>query len=222
MKFRVLVTAIYLLSMPAWSSSVDEQIESLRPVIGGYPPAIETKEQLATVVASYEKVKSELDSLIAKNPNDLALLFKRGSLQQMGHNMDYKKAWNGAENDFVAILNKDPAQVQAILALATLYINSNIELAPKAELLFRAAQCYSDPTPNESAQSGLFFAYYYQGNIALAYRQAALLKKLWPNNGYEELFNMAGDVLNRRNESLPDTSTLVAASCDKSAESLAL
>jgi hypothetical protein len=45
------------------------------------------------------------------------------------------------------------------------------------------------------------------------------LKKLWPNNGYEELFNMAGDVLNRRNESLPDTTTLVAASCDKSADS---
>lgn len=108
------------------------------------------------------------------------------------------------------------------MALATLYINSSFELAPKAELLYRAAQCYSDPTPNEGAQSGLFFAYYYQGNIALAYRQAALLKKLWPNNGYDELFNMAGDVLNRRKESLPDTSTLIAASCDKSSNSSAL
>lgn len=68
----------------------------------------------------------------------------------------------------------------AILSLANLWVNSRPDLAGRAELLFRAAQCNRGDKPLEEAQRGLFFAFYYQGKFNDAWRQARYLTQTWP------------------------------------------
>lgn len=208
-------SVLVFLTATSLSASIDEQITSLESVIGGFPPAIESEEHHAEVVEAYEIAKQELDVLLEKNPGDESLLLKRGYLQSMGHNMDYPKAWEGSEADLKLLLSRNPSHVDATLELASLYVNSRPDLAPNAELLFRAAQCVSDPHPNEAAQRGLFFAFFYQGKIEAAYRQAAFLKTVWP--GYEQLFDMVSEVMKGSNTAIPSIGKdeLIALSCEK-------
>jgi hypothetical protein len=214
----IFFAALVLLTATSLSASIDELLTSLETVIGGFPPAIESEAQHAAVVKAYEIAKQELDVLLERNPGDESLLFKRGYLQSMGHNMDYPKAWEGSEADLKLLLSKNPSHVDATLELASLYVNSRPDLAPNAELLFRAVQCFSDPHPNESAQSGLFFAFYYQGKIEAAYRQAAFLKATWPEHGYEQHFDTVSEVMKSSNAAFLSIGKgdLVASSCEKS------
>jgi hypothetical protein len=96
-----------------------------------------------------------------------------------------------------------------VLELAELWVNSNPALAPKAEQLFRAAQCYSKNKPLERAQRGIFFALYYQGKMNEALAQSDYLIQTWPQSGqYQQLNKMVLGVLARNNKGnhlKPDT-----------------
>ncbi|MDP1335008.1 hypothetical protein Q6252_28425, partial [Klebsiella pneumoniae] len=83
------------------------------------------------------------DAQLDKAPGDLELLFLRGELQALGHNVDRKGAWDGATADLQKVLRAQPKHVPALLVLGRLWVNSRPDLAPKAENLFRAAQCFT-------------------------------------------------------------------------------
>ncbi|WP_163362351.1 hypothetical protein, partial [Klebsiella aerogenes] len=75
-----------------------------------------------------------------------------------------------------------PKHVPALLVLGRLWVNSRPDLAPKAENLFRAAQCFTGEQPLEEAQRGLFFTFYYQGRMQAALQQSEYLVKTWPDD----------------------------------------
>jgi hypothetical protein len=117
----------------------------------------------------------------------------------MGHNFDYPGAWEAAERDLKAVLNVKPAHEGALLELGLLYVGTSPELAPKAEVLFRAAQEAHGKETLEDAQRGLFFAYYYQGKMSDAVAKAEFLTKTWPNvEMYQRLLSMAKEVAARK------------------------
>lgn len=162
--------------------SPDQKIQQFEPFIGGFPPNIESNETLVQIKTEYESVKNQLDLMIKKSPRDYHLLYLRGHLQSMGHNINIDGAWSGANSDLILMLNKEPKNVPALLELAELWVNSRPDLANKAEKLFHEAQCYSGPNPLEEAQNGLFFALYYQGKMLEAYEQAVFLHQTWATN----------------------------------------
>ncbi len=199
------------------AGSVDERIAELRQFIGGYPPHFSSEADHQAVLKKYKKLKQELDAAISAHPENDELLYERGSLQAMAHNMDYPGAWKGADADLRKLLQRNPAHLDGTLELGSLYVNSDPRLAPQAEKLFLAAQCISRSTPNEPAQRGLFFAYTYQGEMEAAYRQALLLAKLWPNVGdYRKLADIAATNLRKMGRSAPEIppKDLKIAPCD--------
>jgi hypothetical protein len=173
------------------ADSFMDRLRALEPVIGHYPVEFKGGKDRAAVKSRYETLKRDLDKALAARPGDEKLLAQRGYLQAMGHNFDYPGAWEGATGDLTAALGKNPNDVFAILALANLWVNSRLDLAPKVEALYTAAQCNVGDRPLEEAQRGLFFAFYYQGKFQDAYRQALYLTKTWPEHkGYPTLVEL--------------------------------
>jgi tetratricopeptide (TPR) repeat protein len=205
LKKYLLVFYLLVSIIPAATAAVPDQIlnqiSSLEPKIGGWPPNIKSKSERLEVEKKYEGVKKLLDKALMKNPEDVELLFQRGRLQTMGHNMDLPGSWDGAEADFLAILKKDPKNENAMVELGNLYVNSDPRLAPKAEKLFINAQEVHGSQPLEGAQRGLFFAFYYQGRMKEALSQAEFLTKTWPNNKmYLTLLDTTRSVLERKKD----------------------
>lgn len=207
-----------MFSLGAIADTIEEGLTQLEATLGSYPPAIESDAHKNEITQEYEQLKQQLDALLLKNPGDQTRLHQRGQLQSFGHNMDYPDAWVGAEADLKAVLTQNPSNVRAILDLANLYVNTAPNLAPNAEYLYRAAQCFLDPEPEEETQRGLFFAFYYQGKVEQAYQQSQLLNHLWPESGYGKLVEMTGAVLKRSNKELPTYSAdkTTHASCENS------
>lgn len=200
-----------LLSSAAIADTLGDRVRDLEPVIGAHPPNINTQAEFETIKARYEELKSELDEGVVASPKDQELLFARGDLQRMGHNFDYPGAWQGSTDDFKAILREDPSHIGALIGLGSLWVNSNQSLAPQAEELFRAAQCYTGREPLEEAQNGLFFAFYYQGKMLEAYRQTEFLLKTWPKNeNYRRLNETTLEVLTRKDNGKSPVSADIA------------
>lgn len=206
--FLIFVATLAFTSNAGATESLMNQIHSLEPIIGGFPPNIKSEEDANSVKKSYAQIKSELDALLVAHPQDQDLLFMRGHLQSMGHNLDLPDAYQGATDDLKALLTANPAHIPGMLELAELWVNSNPALAPNAEVLFRAAQCSKGNEPLEEAQSGLFFAFYYQGKMNDALRQSEYLKQTWPQEErYQRLNKMVQSVLARsgKTKALPPT-----------------
>lgn len=179
-------------------AEVDDTLARLGQVIGTYPPAVKTDAERAEAAAHYERTKATLDAALASQPNDMEARIRRAKLHAMGHNLDLPGAFNGAERDYVAVLAEHPTHQRAILDLAHLWVNTAPEYAPRAEGLFRAAQCLNKQQPLEEAQRGLFFAFYYQGRLEDAKRQADFLAAQWPQHTlYEKYREIAGSALER-------------------------
>lgn len=174
------------------ASDVDSLIAELEPILSSYPPLIDSDEQLAVVDAKYDNVKQLLDLEIESSPGDATLVYKRGRLQSMGHNLDKKDAWQGAEDDFLLALEIDPDNIKTLVELGLLYVNSEVTLAPKAEVYFSAAQELYGEEPHEGAQKGLLFCYYYQGRFSEAVTQAEFMVESFPGvKVYSDLLDIS-------------------------------
>lgn len=192
--FYVLSIFLLVTSELSFSSEYEKNIGELEKYIGAFPPNIDSNKTKTRIVKLYEKTKTSLDQELLKAPKSEELLFQRGALQSMGHNMDYHDAWKGAESDLKALLTLNPNHIAGIQELGNLYVNTGPEFSERAINLFLAAQCLSGEVPNEVAQRGLFFALYYQGKIPEAYKQLQILNKYWPNNdNYTHLEKMMWD-----------------------------
>jgi hypothetical protein len=205
----VAVIAIASISPAFPQDSLESKVQSFEPYIGGFPPNFQNDAQKSQITAEYERTKSELDDALKINPNSAKLLFLRGTLQSMGHNMDIPNSWQGSTDDFRKILDKNPNNINALMGLASLWVNSRPELAPNAEKLFKAAQCIQGKEPIEPAQRGIFFAYYYQGKMNEAYNQAMFLSKTWPNNDqYSGFLEISKKVLLKNDQKPVDEQAL--------------
>lgn len=196
------VAAACLIAGSLWAAEplgVAERIASLEPFIGAYPPRFTSEAEAKAVFERYDALKRDLDAQVASSPDDIDLLFLRGELQALGHNADRKGAWDGATADLQKVLRTQPNHVPALIALGRLWVDSRPDLAPKAENLFRAAQCFQGDVPIEAAQRGIFFALYYQGRMQAALWQSEYLVKTWPDvEQYRRLRDTAQSVVSRQ------------------------
>lgn len=158
------------------------EIQNFALKAGTYPPAVATADERKQVIGKYLVIKKELDSLSQDCTNVVEKLLLRAKLETMGHNLDIEHAWNEAESDFREVLRRVPQNVEALLGLGFLYVNTNLKLAPQAELLFLQAQKSKGAELLVSAHRGLIFAYYYQGKMEDAKREVDLVRKFEPNN----------------------------------------
>lgn len=218
---QILIIFVLLAADVLGAKPLKDRVNDLAPTIGAHPPNIQSQAEFDSIKSRYEALKAELDKLIEASPEDEELLSQRGDLQSMGHNFDYPGAWQGATGDFQTILRKNPARAGALIGLGRLWVNSDPSLAPKAEELFRAAQCFNGKEPLEEAQNGIFFAYYYQGKMLDAYRQSEYLLQAWPSNEkYRQLNETTRGVLARDGKSAPLAVVAPAmTSCKESAPS---
>jgi hypothetical protein len=181
----------------ALSPALETRIKKLEKVIGSYPPSIKSLQDHDRIRLEYLAIKREMDKLISKSPNDNEPLFRRAKLEIMGHNMDLPFSWDDAERDLKTIIQSDAHHKEAITTLAGLYVNTNPKYAPKAEELFLKLRALQEGTPSKEAESGLFFAYYYQKKICAALEQAKLLNKEWPDDNNAALLSMTQQVMVR-------------------------
>lgn len=204
-------------------TGIEIQINQLSDNLGSFPAQFKNVQEQASVAAKYKAIKASLDKLLEKNPNDEQLLFYRGKLQNMGHNADYKGAWQGATDDLLKLLKINPANVPALTLLANHWVNSEISFAAKAEKLYIAAQCYHGDEPLEEVQRGLFFAFYYQGKMQKAAKQAKFLSDKWSKTPeYKTIADMALEVLAKKHpveaKKIKDNVSKTMISCRTNAE----
>ncbi|MDR3492969.1 MAG: hypothetical protein P4L82_00060 [Ancalomicrobiaceae bacterium] len=179
---------------------VEQELKALGPLIGDWPPAIKTAEQRSAVTKRYQRLKARLDADVAAHSDDLKPRLQRATLEHMGHNIDLGGSFEAAVGDYKYVIEHHNNDVPAILGLARLYVNANPAYADRAKNLYLAAQCYYGKEPLEEAQRGLFFAYYYKGELPAAKERAIYLTKRWPGNeGYRRLNSAVDAVLARSN-----------------------
>jgi tetratricopeptide (TPR) repeat protein len=173
-------------------------LEDLDKVIGCYPPNINSEQERKQVEQKYDTALTTLNDQLKTKPDDAGLLLKRACLQRLGSNLDRKGALEAAEKDLLTILKTKPKHEGALIELGTLYVNSNPQLAPKAEALFKRAQEAHGKDLLEPAQNGLFFAYYFQAHMKEALAQTELMAKAWPDNKqYPHLRELIQEVIDR-------------------------
>jgi tetratricopeptide (TPR) repeat protein len=161
---------------------IDVELSKLEPVIGGFPPNIENEDQQSKVEEQYRQLVAQINTALVESPNDLELLYRRGKLYSMGHNIDEPNAWKNAERDLSELIKRKPYDERAFLELGHLYVNTHPDFAPKAEALFLQAQKVHGQEPLGEAHRGLIFAYYYQGKMQKALGEADLVLKLTPKD----------------------------------------
>jgi tetratricopeptide (TPR) repeat protein len=211
----LLFTSGVIMANCACADPLEDRIHALEPVIGQYPADLQDKKQVYEVIAQYGALKRDFDKAVSAHPNDEKLLFERGVLQSMGHNFDYRGAWAGATRDLSVVVQRNPNNVAALLALGQLWVNGRRAFSEKAERLFREAQCHLGDTPLEEAQRGLFFALYNQGKIREATSQAQYLHQTWPaNQAYASFVEFGRMDLDKKGEPAPEPpNQLASATC---------
>lgn len=199
----ILTIAILLLFIRVSHSEptpeIDKNLSDLEPKIGSFPPQISSELERELIEKKYLHVKQLLDEELTRHPDQTDLLYKRGFLQSMGNNLGYPTAFEGSDEDLRAVLKSKPDHKEALVALGNLYVNTHQTLVNKSEALFLAAQEVQGKEPLEGAQQGLFYVYYYQGNMEKALEKARLLTKTWPKvEKYVTLERIAKAAIARR------------------------
>lgn len=158
------------------------EIADLEFKIGGFPPNIVTEDEQQEVEAQYHGLEKKLNAAVKADPDNTDLLFQRGKLRVMGHNLGVSGAWKQAETDLLEVIRRRPDHEGALIELGNQYINTSPDLAPRAERLFLEAQRVHGDEPLLPARKGLIFAYYYQGRIRDALHEAEIALKLAPKD----------------------------------------
>lgn len=157
-------------------------LDDLDGKIGVFPPNIASETEQADVEVQYRTVEKKLNEAIKASPDDKDLLFQRGRLYVMGHNLGVPGAWKQAEVDLLEVIRRKPDHEGALLQLGNHYVNTSPDLASRAERLFVEAQRVHGNKPLLAAHKGLIFAYYYQGRIREALHEAEVALKLAPKD----------------------------------------
>jgi len=157
-------------------------ISYLEQYIGGYPPNIDSDEQLEQIKSKLNETINLADSFYHKDPNNPDLLWALGFINYMAHNIDIKGAAQKSEYYYKKALEKDPKHIQAHLDLAGLYVSSNRKLLPEAEKLFLKAKKLAAPELLSAADEGLMFTYMFMGDYKKAIEYCDLCLKAYPNS----------------------------------------
>lgn len=158
------------------------RIDSLSYFAERYPPNIKDSLQFQQVIQLYESVINDLLLLQSEKSNDAEFELTLGRAFHMGHNLDVRKSYSNSEKHLKRALSLKPDDWRMHQELGLLYVNSQLELAPKAEKLFMEAIELSGKSPSPFLYHNLAFAYYYQGKMKEAYQSFNIYLKFVPDD----------------------------------------
>lgn len=152
------------------------------PIAGGWPPNVRDKKELDEIRMLIVKDIESAKLFIDENPDILEGHEIYADLLRMAHNVDVPDAARKSEAVLKEILKDNPQSYPATMSLASLYITSNAELAPKAEEYFHRALELRPNSPNPAIYQGLGFASLHQNRINLAIENFQKYLCLVPND----------------------------------------
>jgi tetratricopeptide (TPR) repeat protein len=137
-------------------------------IAGGWPPNVRDKKELDEVRTLIIKDIESAKLFIEENPEIIEGREIYADLLRMAHNVDVPGAAQKSEAVLKEILKNNPQSYPATMSLASLYITSNTELAPKAEEYFHRALKLRPNSSDPAIYQGLGFASLHQNRIDLA------------------------------------------------------
>lgn len=138
------------------------------PLVGGWPPNLQSKEQLAEVRALLVQDIKYASSFVRENPANLGGAEIYGDLLRMGHNADVPGASKESVAVLQAVLAADPRSYNAALSIASLYVTLHPTLMGEAEKYFRLALELSSGPPDPLIFQGIGFSCLHQQKMEQA------------------------------------------------------
>lgn len=169
-------------SGPSDLAKIDKAISDLQPYLGGYPPHVADSKELEAVTRRLDNALKYAREVMEKEPNSAQIMWRLGELYRMAHNANEKMAWNNSERFLKGAISLDPKIIEAHISLGQLYVNTDPKYAKAAENCFITAQKLAGNRVLPDAQSGLFFAYFYQGQFQKAVDEADIFLRARPND----------------------------------------
>ena len=162
--------------------AIDKRIERLSDKAGFYPPSVSTSTERSKLIRDIKEIAIDLEGKAAKKSDAWEIQWRLGECYQMGHNLDIPHAWKRSESHLKKAISLRPKETKPYLMLGLLYVNSDMNLAPDAEKLFKKAIEISAPKPLPEAYEGLTFSLYYQSQRVEALKAAEEGLRLDPAN----------------------------------------
>jgi tetratricopeptide (TPR) repeat protein len=138
------------------------------PIAGRWPPNVRDKKELEEIRTLITNDIESAKRFVEENPEILEGHEIYADLLRMAHNVDVPGAAQKSETILKQILVNNPQSYPATMSLASLYITSNADLAPKAEEYFHRALELGPNSPDPLIYQGLGFASLHQNKIDLA------------------------------------------------------
>lgn len=132
------------------------------PLVGGWPPNLQNKDQLAEVRALLIEDIKHASSFVREHPTNLGGAEIYGDLLRMGHNVDVPEAAKESAAVLQAVLATNPRSYDAAMSIASLYVTLHPSLMVEAEKHFRLALELSSSPPEPLIFQGLGFSCLHQ------------------------------------------------------------
>jgi len=123
--------------------------------------------------STWEAINWTLAQVINRVPESAEREWLIGEVFESAHHVDlHKNAYEAAERYLNSSVELDSTFAPARIALARLWINSDLTEAPRAEALLRGTPTVKGSPDALAVHEGLAFALYYQGRVAAAAEEA--------------------------------------------------
>ena len=170
-------------------SAAADSLEALERRIGMALPSDRSAADRAAITGSWADAEGRMQAVIARTPESPVREWLLGDVWHQGQRLNVPGAFDSAEAHLGRALAMDSTLLAARLSLARLYVNSGLELAPKAEYLLRGANPPPGSQDEITVHEGLAFALWYQGRRRDAAAEAAFVLARDPANQAMKLFS---------------------------------
>ena len=163
-------------------SGIADSLEALPRQFGFGEPAARPEPERSIVLSAWADAEARVARVTAHAPESVVREWLFGDVYHAGSRLDVGGAWALAEQHLKRSLALDSTFLPPRLALARLYVNSGLALAPDAERLLRGAVVRPDSPDETTVHEGIAVALWYQGRCRETVTEVALVLQRTPDN----------------------------------------